>query len=170
MPLDKRESTENSKLKLTNVTGDNGKMSFKESLKKQTVKFAPKIIKIGAKLTPKILVSWVANIVLKGIAEFSTITYDLDARTAFVKVTLYGEEEPIEVAVDGFEIQGDEGHYQFILHKAESSKPWMNNMLARFVGKAIDIPDIPKYKLQLEIIANLLKADSPEQEAEQEVV
>lgn len=168
MPLDKREPTENFKLKLMNVTGENGKMSFKSSLKKQTVKLAPKIIKLGAKFTPKILVSWVANILLKGIAEFSTITYDLDARTAFVKVTLYGEEEPIEIAVDGFEIQGDEGNYQFILHKAESSKPWMNNMLARFVGKAIDIPDIPKYKLQLEIIANLLKADSPKQEAEPE--
>jgi len=138
-------------------------MSFKSSLKKQTVKFAPKVIKIGAKLTPKILVSWVANIILKGIAEFSTITYDLDARTAFVKATLYGEEEPFEVAVDGFEIQGDAGNYQFILHKAESSKPWINNMLARFVGKSMDIPDIPQYKLQLEIMANLLKADSPEQ-------
>jgi len=140
-------------------------MSFKNSLEKQTVKLAPKIIKIGAKLTPKILVSWVANIVFKGIAEFSKIAYDLDARTAFVDVTLYGEEEPIEVAVDGFEIQGDEGNYQFILHKAESNKPWMNNILARIVGKAWDIPDIPQYKLPLEIIANLLKAESPEQEA-----
>lgn len=139
-------------------------MSFKSSLKEQSVKIAPKIIKIGAKWTPKILVSWVANILLKGIAEFSTINYDLDARTAFIKLTLYGEDEPIEVAVDGFEIQGDEGNYQFILHKAESSKPWMNNILARFVGKSIDIPDIPQYKLHLEIIANLLKAESPEQE------
>ncbi len=145
-------------------------MSFKSSLEKQTIKLAPKIIKIGAKLTPKILVSWVANIVLKGIAEFSKITYDLDARTAFVDVTLYGEEEAIEVAVDGFEIMGEEGNYQFILHKAESNKPWMNNILARISGKAWDIPDIPKYKFQLEIIANLLKAENSEQEPEQEAV
>jgi hypothetical protein len=144
-------------------------MSFKGSLEKQTVKIAPKIIKIGAKLTPKILVSWVANIVLKGIAEFSKITYDLDARTAFVDVTLYGEEESIEVAVDGFEILGDDGNYQFILHNAESNKPWMNNILARVAGKTWDIPDIPKYRLQLEIIANLLKAETPEPEVEQEV-
>lgn len=139
-------------------------MSFRSSLKKQTVKLAPKIIKMGAKFTPKILVTWIANLVFKGIAEFSTITYDLDARTAFVKVTLYGEEEPIEVAVDGFEIKGDEGNFQFMLHKAESSKPWMNNIFARLVGKAWDIPDLPQYKLQLEIIANLLKAESPESE------
>ena len=143
-------------------------MSFKGSLEKQTVKIAPKIIKIGAKLTPKILVSWVANIVLKGIAEFSKITYDLDARTAFVDVTLYGEEESIEVAVDGFEILGEDGNYQFILHNAESNKPWMNNILARVAGKAWDIPDIPKYKLQLEIIANLLKAETSEHEVKQE--
>ena len=139
-------------------------MNFKSSLRKQTVKLAPKIIKIGAKLTPKKLVSWAANIIFKGIAEFSTITYDPDARTAFVKLTLYGEEEPIEVAVDGFEIQGDEGNYQFILHRAESNKPWMNNILARIIGKSWDIPDIPQYKLPFEIVANLLKAENPEQE------
>lgn len=143
-------------------------MSFKSSLEKQTVKVAPKIIKIGAKLTPKILVSWVANIVLKGIAEFSKITYDLDARTAFVDVTLYGEDEPIELAMDGFEILGDEGNYQFILHKAESNKPWMNNILARIAGKTWDIPDLPQYKLQLEIIARVLKAERTEQEAVKE--
>ena len=141
-------------------------MSFKSSLKKQTVKIAPKIIKIGAKLTPKKLVSMVANVLFKGIANFSTITYDLDAKTAFVKVTLYGEEEPIELALDGFEIQGEEGNYQFILHNAESSKPWLNNIFARIVGKAIDIPDIPKYNLQLEIVANLLKAENAEKEAD----
>lgn len=141
-------------------------MGFKDTLEKQTVKIAPKIIKVGAKLTPKILVSWVANIVLKGIAEFSKISYDLDKRTAFVEVTLYGEEESIQVDVDGFEILGEEGNYQFILHKAESNKPWMTNMLARIAGKPWDIPDIPKYRLQLEIIANLLKGESDEQETE----
>lgn len=145
-------------------------MSFKSGLEKQTVKIAPKVIKIGAKLTPKILISWIANIVLKGIAEFSKITYDLDARTAYVVVTLYGEEEPIEVSVDGFEILGEEGSYQFILHDAESNKPWMNNILARVAGKNWDIPDVPQYRLQLEIIANLLKAENPDKEPEQEAV
>lgn len=138
-------------------------MSFKSSLLKSNLfKLA---IKLGIKLTPKILVSGVANIVLKGIAEFSQIAFDLDKRTAFVKVTLYGEEEPIEVSVDGFEVSGDEDNYQFILHNAQSNKPWMTNIFARITGKAWDIPAIPQYKDEVDFIADLLKAESPEQEA-----
>jgi len=133
------------------------KMGFKSRLLKSNL--LKQTVKVGAKLTPKILVVAVANIILKGIAEFSEILYDLDKRTAFVNVTLYGEEEAIEVALDGFEIMGDEGNYQFILHKAQSNKPWMNNILSRFVGKAWDIPAIPQYKDELGFVASLLKAE-----------
>jgi len=132
-------------------------MSFKSRLLKSNK--LKKFVKIAAKFTPKILVVSVANIILKGIAEFSEILYDLDKRTAFVNVTLYGEEEAIEVALDGFEIRGDENNYQFILHKAQSNKPWMNNILSRIVGKAWDIPTIPQYKDELGFVANLLKAE-----------
>ena len=142
-------------------------MGFKSRLLKSNL--LKRTVKVGAKLTPKILVVSVANIILKGIAEFSDILYDLDKRTAFVKVTLYGEEEPIEIALDGFEILGDEENYQFILHKAQSNKPWMNNILSRIVGKAWDIPAIPQYKDELGFVANLLKAENPEQETVNEV-
>jgi len=135
-------------------------MSFKSSLLKSNK--LKKVVKIAAKFTPKILVVSVANIILKGIAEFSEILYDLDKRTAFVNVTLYGEEEAIEVALDGFEIRGDEDNYQFILHKAQSNKPWMNNILSRITGKAWDIPSIPQYKDELGFVANLLKAEDSE--------
>ena len=142
-------------------------MGFKSSLLKSNL--LVRTVKVGAKLTPKILVVSVANIILKGIAEFSDILYDLDKRTAFVNVTLYGEEEPIEIALDGFEILGDEENYQFILHKAQSNKPWMNNMLSRIVGKAWDIPAIPQYKDELGFVANLLKSENPEQETVNEI-
>ena len=142
-------------------------MGFKSSLLKSNL--LKRTVKIGAKLTPKILVVTVANVILKGVAEFSDILYDLDNRTAFVSVTLYGEEEPIEIALDGFEILGDEENYQFILHKAQSNKPWMNNILSRIVGKAWDIPAIPQYKDELGFVANLLKAENPEQETVNEV-
>ena len=141
-------------------------MSVKSSiLKSGALKL---IVKLGIKLTPKILVSGVANIVLKGIAEFSQISFDLDKRTAFVKVTLYGEEEPIEVAVEGFAILGDEENYQFLLDKAESNKPWLNNIFAKITGKAWDIPPIPQYKDEVGFVAGLLKAESPAQEAAKE--
>jgi len=143
-------------------------MGFKSSLLKS--KLLKRTVKVGAKLTPKILIVTVANILLKGIAEFSDILYDLDKRTAFVNVTLYGEEEPIEIALDGFEISGDEDNYQFILHKAQSNKPWMNNILARIVGKAWDIPAIPQYKDELGFVASLLKAEDSEQETVNEIV
>ncbi len=139
-------------------------MSFKSSLLKS--KLLKRTVKVGIKLTPKILVISIANILLKGIAEFSELLYDLDKRTAFVQVTLYGEEEPIEIALDGFEILGDEENYQFILHKAQSNKPWMNNILSRIVGKAWDIPSIPQYKDEIGFVASLLKAEHPEPEQE----
>lgn len=142
-------------------------MGFKSSLLKSNL--LKRTVKVGAKLTPKILIVGVANILLKGIAEFSEILYDLDKRTAFVNVTLYGEEESIEIALDGFEIMGDEENYQFILHKAQSNKPWMNNILSRIVGKAWDIPAIPQYKDELGFVASLLKIENPEQETVSEI-
>lgn len=138
-------------------------MSFKSKLLKSGL--FKLVVKLGIKLTPKILVSGVANIVMKGIAEFSQIAFDLDKRTAFVKVTLYGEEEPIEVTVDGFEISGSEDNYQFILHNAQSNKPWMTNILARISGKDWDIPAIPQYKDEVEFVATLLKVKNPGQQA-----
>ncbi len=142
-------------------------MSFKSRLLKS--KLLKRTVKVGAKFTPKILVVSVANIILKGIAEFSDILYDLDKRTAFVNVTLYGEEEPIEVALDGYEITGNEGNYQFILHKAQSNKPWMNNILSRITGKAWDIPSIPQYKDEIGFVAGLLKAENPDQELDEKI-
>jgi len=138
-------------------------MSLKSKLLKSTL--FKGVIKLGIKLTPKIFVSGVANVVLKGIANFSKISFDLNKRTAFVKVTLYGEEEPIEITIDGFEISGDidKDNYQFILHNAESNKPWMTNIFARITGKSWDIPPIPQYKDEVDFVASLLKVDSPKQ-------
>lgn len=140
-------------------------MSLKSGLLKSTL--FKGIIKLGIKLTPKILVSGVANIVLKGIANFSKISFDLNKRTAYVKVTLYGEEEPIEVSIDGFEISGDgdKDNYQFTLHKAQSNKPWMTNILVRITGKAWDIPPIPQYQDEVDFVASLLEPKSPKQVA-----
>jgi len=140
-------------------------MSFKSKLLKSNL--FQGAIKLGIKLTPKILVAGVANVVLKGIAKFSKISFNLNKRTAFVKVTLYGEKEPIEVTVDGFEISGDPGkdNYQFILHNAKSNKPWMTNILARITGKAWDIPPIPQFKDEVDFVASLLTVNSPKKVA-----
>ncbi len=140
-------------------------MSFKSKLLKSNL--FQGAIKLGIKLTPKILISGVANVVLKGIAKFSKISFNLNKRTAYVKVTLYGEKEPIIVTVDGFEISGDadKDNYQFTLHKAQSNKPWMTNILARISGTAWDIPPVPQFKDEVDFVASLLKPDSPKKVA-----
>lgn len=128
-------------------------MSFKSSL-----------VKIAIKLTPNIIVIWVANIILKGIAELSEFNFDLDTRTAYVRATLYGEAEPIDIWVDGFAIVSDEDSHQLMIHQAQSNRPWLNNLLAHIAGKSLKIPAIPQYQDHLELISELLKAESLEQE------
>jgi hypothetical protein len=136
-------------------------MSLKTTLLKS--KILMHIVKWGIKLTPKVLVVTVANLVLRGIAEFSELTYDLDKRTAYVKVTLYGEEEAIEVKVDGFGITRDNDQYQFILQQAKSNKPWLSNVLDKITGKAWDIPPVPQFQDEVDFVATLLKYDASEQ-------
>ena len=125
-------------------------MSFKTSL-----------VKIAIKLTPDIVVIWVANIILKGIAELSDFIFDLDTRTAYVQLTLIGDVEPIEISLDGFAIVNDGKSHQLFIHKAQANRPWLNNLLFRVVGKAWKIPEIPQYKAQIELMAELFSAESP---------
>lgn len=120
---------------------------------------------MAIKLTPNILIVWVANIVLKGIAELTDFSFDLDARTAYVQIQLVGESETIEVWLDGFAVVSDEESYKFIIHQAQSNRIWLDNLLSRVVGKAWKIPVIPQLAAQMELVAELLKTEtSGEQE------
>jgi len=128
-------------------------MSFKSSL-----------LKVAIEWTPTFMVLWVANIMLKGIAELTDFSFDLDTRKAYFQTRLYGEEEIIEVWLDGFAIVSDEESRKFIIQQAQSNRPWLNNLLAHFVGKAWKIPVIPQLAAQIELITELLKVEDPEQE------
>ncbi|WP_031435988.1 hypothetical protein [Methylobacter tundripaludum] len=128
-------------------------MSFKTSL-----------IKMAIKWTPNMMVIWVANIILKGIAELTDFNFDLEARKAYVQIQLVGESETIEVWIEDFAIINDEGSYQLIIQQAQSNRIWLNNLLSRITGKAWGIPVIPQLTAHLELISELFKAESPEQE------
>lgn len=128
-------------------------MSFKTSL-----------IKIAIKLTPNMMIIWVANIILKDIAELTDFSFDLEARKAYVQIQLVGESETIEVWLEDFAIVSDEGSYQLIIHQAQSNRIWLNNLLSRIAGKTWGIPEIPQLTAHLELIAELFKAESPERE------
>lgn len=119
------------------------------------------LLKILIKLTPNIVIIWVSNIVLKGIAELREFNFDVDARTIHVQTRLYGEEGTIEVYLEDFAVFHDGESYRFIIHHAKSDRPWLNNLLARFIGKAWKIPVIPQLASQLDIAAELFKAKPP---------
>jgi hypothetical protein len=115
-------------------------------------------IKIVIKLTPDILIIWVANIILKGIAELTKFSFDLETRKVYVQTRLYGEAETIEVYLEDFAVFYDGESYRFIIHQAKSDRPWLNNLLFRLIGKAWKIPAIPQLTTQLELLAEVFKA------------
>lgn len=110
------------------------------------------------------MIIWVANIILKGIAELTDFSFDLEARTAYVQIQLLGESETIEVWLEDFAIVSDEGSYQLIIQQAKSNRVWLNNLLSRIAGKAWGIPEIPQLTAHMELISELFKTESAEAE------
>ncbi len=119
------------------------------------------LIKIAIKWTPKIMILWVANYRLKGIAELKDFNLDLDRRTVYVHTQLFGETESIEVWAENFAIFIEDDAYKFILQQAKSNKPWLNNTFALIVGKAWSIPVIPQLTAFMPLAHALLKTDYP---------
>jgi hypothetical protein len=128
-------------------------MSFKTSL-----------IKTAIKLTPNKLIIWVANIVLKGIAELVDFNFDIETRKAYVQIQLLGESETIEVWLEDFAIISEEESYLLIVQQAQSNRLWLNNILSRIAGKTWKIPVLPQFKSEIALIADLFKAEAPTQE------
>src|SRR5574343_1261558 len=116
------------------------------------------LIKLVIKLTPNMLIVWVANFILKGIAELLAFNFDVDARTLYVQTRLYGESDTIEVVMEDFAVFNDGDSYRFIIHHARSDRAWLNNLLSRVIGKAWKIPALPQFAAQMDLIAELFKA------------
>lgn len=127
-------------------------MSYKASL-----------IKTAIKWTPKALILWAGNIVLKGIASLGDFRLDLETRKFYIKTTLYGEAEPIEVWVEDFALISQESAaYAFIIPVARSNKPWLTNILAHIVNKPWSIPEIPQLQPHMGLAVELLHPLHPE--------
>jgi len=131
--------------------------------------FKTGLIKMAIKCTPNIMIIWVANIILKGIAELKDFSFDLEPRAAYVQIQLVGESETIDVWMEDFAIVNDDGAYHLIVQKAESNRIWLSNILSRITGKAWKIPEIPQLAPHLELIAELFKPENPEQEELEEL-
>ena len=126
--------------------------------------FKSTLVKLAIKITPNFLVIWVANFILKGIAELSEFNFDIDARTAYVQGTLYGETEPIDIWVHDFGILTEGDSHYLTIHHAQSNKLWLNNLLSRIAGKTWKIPAIPQFQEEIELVSEVLETESQEQE------
>ncbi|WFP50103.1 hypothetical protein PL263_18670 [Methylomonas sp. EFPC3] len=122
---------------------------------------AANLIRFAIKITPNSLIVWVANHVMKGIAELTQFNFDLDARKVYVQSRLYGEDFTIDVVLEDFAVFNDGESYRFILHHAHSDRPWLQNILAKFVGKAWKIPAIPGFTKPLALAAEVFAAQAP---------
>lgn len=119
------------------------------------------LLKLVIKLTPNILIVWVANSILKGIAELIEFDFNVDERKLYIQTRLYGEKDSIEVTMEDFAVFNDGESYRFIIHHARSDRPWLNNLLSRIIGKAWKIPALPQFSSQLDLIAEMLKSAPP---------
>ncbi|MCK9620274.1 MAG: hypothetical protein M0R47_07035 [Methylobacter sp.] len=127
--------------------------------------FKSGLIKMAIKCTPNFMVIWVANIILKGIAELKDFSFELEPRTAYVQVQLVGEVETIDVWMEDFAVVKNDGDYHLVIQKAESNRLWLSNILSRIAGKTWKIPEIPQIASHLELIAELFKPEIVVQEA-----
>lgn len=113
---------------------------------------------MAIKYTPSKLIIWVANKVLKDIAELTAFNFDVEKREIVVNTKLYGEESSIDVLVQDFAIYHDGESYQFIIYHATTNKPWLNTIFSHIIGKAWKVPVPPQFTKQFDLIAELFAA------------
>lgn len=114
------------------------------------------VVKLAIKLTPTPMILWVANKVLKDIAELKYFHFDIDARKLYVEIQLLGESETIEVFLEGFYMAYEQTAYRVVVEQARSNRLWLNNLLSRLAGKAWKIPEIPQYAHQMKLLAEVM--------------
>ncbi len=114
-------------------------------------------IKKAIKWTPKLMVIWTANFILKGIATLIDFDLDVDARKAYVHIKLEGEAESIEVWLNDFAIASKDNAYQLLIQDAQSNRIWLTNIFAHITGRAWNIPVPPQFVGYFKLIAELFQ-------------
>jgi hypothetical protein len=114
-------------------------------------------IKKAIKWTPKVMVAWTANFILKGIVNLIDFDLDIDARKVYVHIKLEGEAESIEVWLNDFAIASKDNAYQLLIQDAQSNRIWLTNIFAHIIGKAWNIPVPPQFAGHFKLIAELFQ-------------
>jgi hypothetical protein len=127
--------------------------------------YKTRLIKLAIKWTPKKMVMWVANKILKDIAELKDFEFDIDTREAYVQTQLFGETDTIDVWLEGFAIIHEEGSYKFIMEQVTSNRPWLANAMAHVTGRAWPIPVIPQLAPHMPLFVELFQAEKNTEQA-----
>ena len=116
------------------------------------------LIKLAIKWTPKKIVVWTANFILKGIAQLIDFDLDIDARKVYVHIKLTGEAESIEVWLNDFAIASKDNAYQLLIQEAQSNRIWLTTIFTHIIGRAWNIPVPPQFVSHFKLIAELFPA------------
>jgi len=126
-------------------------MSYKTSL-----------VKMALNNTPKTMVLWAANKKLKGVAQLRDYSYNSEERKLYTQMLLDGEEEAVDVFLDGFTILVDEGIYKLVFQQVRSSRPWLDVLLNKvLLSREWKIPES-----KMELVQELFEVDNPENDSE----
>jgi len=115
------------------------------------------LIKLAIKWTPKPMVVWTSNFILKGIAQLIDFDLDIDARKVYVHIKLAGEADAIEVWLNNFAIASKDNAYQLLIEDAKSNRIWLTNIFAHITGRAWNIPVPPQFAGYFKLIADLFQ-------------
>jgi hypothetical protein len=115
------------------------------------------LIKLAIKWTPKLMVVWTTNFILKGIAQLIDFDLDIEARKVYVHIKLEGEAESIEVWLNDFAIASKDNAYQLLIQDAQSNRIWLTNIFAHITGRAWNIPVPPQFVSYFKLIAELFQ-------------
>ena len=122
-------------------------MSYKTSL-----------VKMALNNTPKGMVLWAANKKLKGVAQLMDYSYNSEDRKLYTQMVLDGEEEPVDVFLEGFTILVDEGIYKLVFQQARSSRSWVDVLLNKvLLSREWKIPES-----KIELVQELFEVDGSE--------
>jgi hypothetical protein len=115
------------------------------------------LIKLAIKWTPKLMVVWTANFILKGIAQLIDFDLDIDGRKVYAHIKLEGEAESIEVWLNDFAIASKDNAYQLLIQDAQSNRIWLTNIFKHITGRAWNIPVPPQFVGYFKLIAELFQ-------------
>jgi hypothetical protein len=86
----------------------------------------------------------------------------------YAEVLLLGESESIRVWLEDFAVLKQDDRYQVILSQAKSNRLWLDNLFARFTGKAWTVPVPPPLATHMTLLSEVFAQNPKVSEAEVE--